>query len=76
MMDYVLKAYQIYWAISGEKKEGPTLLSQNVEGIDSLGALLSYFRIKSKKPANFFLIFEISRDISEPKDENIASFRK
>lgn len=41
-----------------------------------MGALLPYFRVKSKKPANFFLIFEIPRDISEPEDEEITFLKQ
>ncbi len=40
-----------------------------------MSVLLPYFRVKSKKLANFFVIFEISRNISEREDEELT-FRK
>ncbi len=75
VMDYFTKADEIYLATSWKKQGGPSLLSQSAEGVESLGALLPNFRVKSKKSANFFLIFEIFRDISEPEDEELT-FRK
>ncbi len=76
IIDYVLKVDQIYLATSWKKQGDPTLLLQIAKGIDFLDTLLLYFYVKSKKPANFFLIFEIPRDVSEPEDENFALFCK
>lgn len=75
MMDYVTKADQIYLSKSWKKQKALSFLQQSAKRVESLDTLLPYFKVKSKKLASFFFIFENSQDISELEDEELT-FRK
>lgn len=70
MTIYIEKADQIYLTTGWKGVFGPSMLPQSVEEVLSLAELLTYYRVKPKKRANFFLIFEIPRDITESGNED------
>lgn len=62
---YVQKTDLIYLATSWKGTSGPIMLLRSAEGVQFLTALLTYYQVKSKKPANFFLLLEIPREVTK-----------